>query len=234
MVLRDDEIDSVRRVAIRLGPIAERAVFVGGAVIPLLLTDPAAASPRPTLDVDVVIELTSSGKYAELVSQLRSRGFEEDTAANAPACRWLVEGLRVDVMPSDGSILGFTNRWYPAVVSRPTACDLPGGPTIRLVSAPLFLATKLEAFRGRGREDFRASHDLEDLVAVVDGRTELEGEVRSAAARVREFLGTELRALLATPAFVEALPGYLHGDRGSQARLPLIRARLERISHATT
>ena len=47
-----------------------------------------------------------------------------------------------------------------------------------MVTAPVFLATKLEAFRGRGQGDFLFSHDLEDLMAVVDGRAALVEECR--------------------------------------------------------
>ena len=42
-----------------------------------------------------------------------------------------------------------------------------------------------EAFRGRGDEDHQLSHDLEDLVAVVDGRPELLSEVDQADAELR-------------------------------------------------
>jgi predicted nucleotidyltransferase len=44
---------------------------------------------------------------------------------------------------------------------------------IRLITAPFFLATKLEAFQGRGQRDFFASQDLEDVITVVDGRASL-------------------------------------------------------------
>jgi hypothetical protein len=51
--------------------------------------------------------------------------------------------------------------------------NLPRGQKIRVITAPFFLGTKMEAFRGRGRMDFQASHDLKDFVAVIEGRDTL-------------------------------------------------------------
>ena len=59
-----------------------------------------------------------------------------------------------------------------------TTRRLSVGPEIRIVTAPYFLATKLEAFKGRGKGDFLGSHDLEDFVSVVDGREALLLEIR--------------------------------------------------------
>jgi hypothetical protein len=42
-----------------LRPLLGELVFVGGSVTGLLITDEAAASPRPTLDVDAIAEIAS-------------------------------------------------------------------------------------------------------------------------------------------------------------------------------
>ena len=86
-------------------------------------------------------------------------------------------------MPALERVLGFSNRWYRIARKESEERELPGGVRIRAVSAPLFLATKTEAFRSRGRGDFVASHDLEDIIAVVDGRPTLADEVKLAPAR---------------------------------------------------
>jgi len=83
------------------------------------------------------------------------------------------------VMPTTAELLGFGNRWYAAALHHAQERKL-GRLSIRVVSAPYFLATKLEAFDGRGKGDYQASHDLEDLVAVIDGRPEAVEEVASA------------------------------------------------------
>ena len=94
------------------------------------------------------------------------------------------------------------------------------------------LATKLEAFANRGQGDF-VHHDLEDLIAVIDGRPTIEKEIESATPEIREFLAREIARLLASQTFLDSLPGQLRGDSASQARLPGLKARLHRIAHMT-
>jgi hypothetical protein len=84
----------------------------------------------------------------------------------------------------------------------------------------VFLATKLEAFRGRGQGDFLFSHDLEDLMAVVDGRASLLEECRLSPFELRNDLTAQFLELLKTSAFLEALPAFLPPDQASQQRLP--------------
>ncbi|KKR11494.1 MAG: hypothetical protein UT41_C0009G0004 [Candidatus Wolfebacteria bacterium GW2011_GWC2_39_22] len=107
---------------------------------------------------------------------------------------------------------------------------MPSGRTIRLISAPVFVATKLEAFAGRGQGDFMLSHDLEDLLAVVDGRESLLDECRASTPELRGYLGERFRALLQQPPFVNALPGHLPGDAASQERLPELHAKLRELA----
>ena len=107
---------------------------------------------------------------------------------------------------------------------------LPSGRKIRLISPPAFIGTKLEAFHGRGAGDFLASHDLEDIITVVDGRPELSKEVREASFQLREYLVAQIRALLQNHNFLEALPAHLPGDAASQARLPELLSRLRALT----
>lgn len=99
-----------------------------------------------------------------------------------------------------------------------------------MVSAPIFIATKLEAFAGRGKGDFLSSHDLEDLLAVVDGRTTLLEECEASAPDLRAYLAERFDELLRAPAFIDALSGHLPGDAASQARLPDLLRVLKRIT----
>jgi hypothetical protein len=100
---------------------------------------------------------------------------------------------------------------------------------IRFISGPYFLATKLEAFHGRGRNDFRMSHDLEDIVTVIDGRPEIVEEVRFAAADLQKYLSDEFRALSSNRDFREAVPGHLLPDAASQQRLSLVMKRMQQL-----
>src|SRR5580692_691678 len=174
-----------------LGPVLGELVFVGGCATALLITDNAAADVRPTFDIDAIAEITSYAAYTEFSERLRKLGFQEDTSKGAPICRWWQKTTILDVMPLDAKILGFSNTWYEPAMIHSEERELDKGLKIRLVAPAYFCASKLEAFAGRGRKDFAGSRDLEDLIAVVDGRVELVGEIRAAESNVRSYLAKE-------------------------------------------
>ena len=90
-------LDMVAQVARRLGDLREEVVFLGGAVTALLITDPGAPEIRPTDDVDVIAEVISHAAYGKLSERLRKLQFKEDVEEGAPACRWVIDGIKVDV-----------------------------------------------------------------------------------------------------------------------------------------
>lgn len=232
-VRRDDpNLAMLQLVAAGLGPLVEDVVFVGGCAAGLLITDMAAPPTRETRDVDLIAEITTPHDYHELSEQLRKRGFREETRDHAIMCRWQFGEITVDVMPTEASILGFSNRWYTEAMAKAERICLPDGREIRLVAAPWFLATKLEAFYGRGNEDFMASHDLEDLIAILDGRDTIVEEVKQAGA-VRQFLAEAFQTLLSQEAFLEALPCHLPADSGSRERETVILMRMRAIRDLT-
>lgn len=221
----------LERVAEQLGrALLEQLVFVGGAVAGVLITDPALPEIRPTQDVDVICSVIARSDYHELGRQLRQRGFQEDCRPGAPLCRWCINDLILDLMPAQSEILGFSNRWYPLALETAQLQGLPSGRSIRVVTAPVFLATKLEAFHGRGKGDYLFSHDLEDMMAVVDGRASLLEECRLSPPELRNDLAAQFRDLLNTPAFLEALPAFLPPDQASQQRLPDVLMVLQAIT----
>jgi len=215
-------------IAVRLGELRERVMFLGGAVLGLLVDAPSDV--RPTEDVDVVIDLRSQVDRVALDAQLLALGFRPDRSEGAPICRWCLGDLKLDIMPTDAAILGFSNRWYAEALATATPREVAPGVRVKVVGAPYFVATKLEAFFSRGGADFMASHDLEDIIAVIDGRDALIDEVRAASPELRTYLATAFVGLLETPAFIDALPGHLQGDAASQARLPLLLQRLRAIA----
>lgn len=132
-------------------------------------------------------------------------------------------------MPIDAKILGFANKWYsPAIQAAQTVWI--AGSAVRIVTPPYFVATKLEAFHGRGTHDVAMSHDLEDIITVVDGRSELVGEIKSADSALRSYVGSEIGKLLTSSDFVDALSGFLLPDAASQARHSLLVERLKAIA----
>jgi len=171
-------ITMLEQTAAALGTeILASSAFVGGCVVGLLLSDEFTKEQvRATDDVDLIVDVLNYAAYAKLSEDLRARGFKESMHESIQ-CRWRLGELIVDVMPTDEKILGFTNRWYAKAIESAVWHELPSGHRIRVVNAPYFLATKIEAFRGRGNNDYLTSRDIEDIVALVDGREELLGEI---------------------------------------------------------
>lgn len=126
-------------------------------------------------------------------------------------CRWVHKdsGLRFDLMPVQPEVLGLSNRCYPYAVETAEPVQLGPAITIRLVSAIAFVATKLEAFAGRGGGDFLNSHDLEDVLNIADGREELASEMAAAPAALQEAVAAAFHHLLANPDFANVLPGLI-------------------------
>lgn len=214
--------------AAKLEPLLDQIAFVGGCVTGLLVTDLASAPIRATLDVDVIVEAASYGEFTVLEQHLRQLGFRESRMEGAPVCRWVNGDLLLDFMPTDSSILGFSNRWYGPALRQAQRTSI-GAHEIRVITAPYFLATKFEAFHGRGRHDFRMSHDLEDIVTVIDGRAELADELHLTSAEVQKYIGDEFRSLLSNREFLDALPGHLLPDPASQQRLSLVLRRMNQL-----
>jgi len=226
----DPNLLLLESAAAKLRDLIDKVVFVGGATLGLHITDPGAAPVRPTNDVDVIAEIATIVEYFDFSENLRAYGFREDTREDAPACRWLNDSLVLDVMPVEKSVLGFSNRWYKDSLQSAQTTVLPNGLSIRVISVVYFLGTKIEAFRGRGNQDYWASRDLEDCIAVIDGRESILYEVASSASGLRRYLSEAIQQLLSEPHFIDALPGYLMPDEGSQQRLPALLHKLQAIS----
>lgn len=208
-------------VAHALGPVRERVIFVGGCATGLLLTQ--ERPDRIRINVDIVAQALTVHDYHAIEKQVRAQGFSNDMRPNAPICRWVYKNVTLDLMPTVKDILGFANRWYPLALQTADLVTLPSGMNIRLISAPVFIGTKLEAFKDRGKDadgrpDFLGSHDLEDIITVADRRPELLAECRAAAPELRAYLAAEFTALFANPEFEQALSGHLPGDTFSQQR----------------
>lgn len=191
-----------------LGDVLAEVTFVGGCTT-ILLVDPAAfGGVRQTDDVDVIVDVVSLLAYQQLSKRLRRNGFAEDR--EGPICRWIFkEGeavVRLDVMPNSPEILGFSNRWYADAMANAEMHTLPSGTQISVVNPGYFLATKFEAFNGRGKGDYAASHDLEDIIFVLENRVDLMKELYGYPADVKRYLGQQARLLL-NDEFLNVLPG---------------------------
>lgn len=192
-------------------------VFVGG-VTTALYPLAGGVDVRATDDVDCVVDLTSTAEYYGFVARLRACGFSECTDEGAPLCRLVYAGIRVDLVATVDTGIGPTNRWYRDAVKEAALHKLADDLEVRAITPVFFIATKLEAFRGRGRGDYLASHDLEDALTVLAGLPELRDEVASGRTPVAAAVVAELRALRAQEAFIDAVPAHFEGDHAGQAR----------------
>lgn len=222
-------LDWIEMVVQGLGLLADSTVFVGGAVTSLLITDADMKRVRPTKDIDVIVNITRSGYY-KLEDELRMRGFVQMMSGNDPICRWHYGEVMLDIMPTDESILKFVNRWYKSAFKHAVWFELPSGARIRLISAPLFLCTKLEAFADRGQGNFEESHDIEDVVTVIDGRPELTKEVHESPADVRMFLSESFQSLLKSDRFMSSIEWHLPYGAGGLERVSIIEKRMKAIT----
>lgn len=133
-------------------------------------------------------------------------------------------------MPTEGKILGFTNRWYPDGLANTETAVLPDGQKIEVFSAPYLLASKIEAFMDRGRGDFSASQDLEDIVALLDGCLDIKDRILGAPKDVRRYLNEQFRKLLANNGFAESIPGHVLDRANAEIRAARVLALLEELS----
>lgn len=175
----------VERVSAALASVLDQLVLVGGCAAAFLVPPPEDRTLRATDDVDYVIPAFSYGDFAEWENRLRQLGFTE-CPDEGVICRWMINGIRVDFMPVEGRVLGFTNRWYAEAVRDPELFALGSGLQVRVVNVPVFLATKFEAFGDRGGGDYVADSDIEDVITVLAFRPESAKLISEATPDVRE------------------------------------------------
>ena len=207
--------------------LRKRLVFVGGCTTALFITDPITLEDvRATDDVDLIVDLAGYGEWAQLQEQLREKGFFESPEDNV-ICRMRLGELKVDFMPDDATILGFSNQWYAQGIATAVTHPLTAELEIKRLTPDLFVATKLEAYRGRGADDLIISRDVEDILLVVDGREELVAEIQNAESNIRSFIAQEFRALQQHYDFDNFLEGNIRGPEG---RVEIVRDRFAAIA----
>ena len=217
----------LQTVAFGLGELKDEMVFVDGAVAELYADNPAASEIRPTIDVDCVIEISSRLQFAQMEENLRARGFTNDTSEGAPICRWIYKDIKVDVMPTDSSVLGFNNRWYEEGIEIKISKTLPDGTEIFVFPPECYLAAKFEAHKARGGNDLRQSHDFEDIIYILDNCPDILNNISGSNSNVKMYLKEECQNLLENPNITEgiesALP-YGSVEEGTDIILELIQS----------
>jgi len=214
----------------KLDQLDQRFIIVGGAIVGLLVDHPELIDFRPTKDVDILVEVASRIDYSRLEEKLRALGLRHDTSEDAPICRWIVNpSAKLDVLPLNADILGFSSEWFEEAWEHPQKITLEER-NIETISPVYLIASKLAAFTNRGNQDFWMSHDLEDLITVIDGRESIVDEIQHSKKDVREYIANTLCDYLNETDFIQALPAYLDSDLASQERLPSLCQKMDRIA----
>jgi predicted nucleotidyltransferase len=180
--------DAIRAVVDTFGADADAFVFVGACVLGLYARSNGPPL-RATKDVDCISTVMPWVIQEKRLADLCTRGIL--VPDREVQCRYRISGtdLDVDVLSPDGLNVGAVNPWFRRAAARARLYDLGDGRTVKSISPPYFLATKLVALADRG-EDALSSKDAEDIVAalveVPDLLADLESE--GIAAEVQELL----------------------------------------------
>lgn len=208
----DLTLEILRMVTKELKTLNDQLVYVGGSTISLYVTETSAVSIRETNDVDCVVEVSHRNEYETFAKQLRKIGFNEDTDGKV-LCRFKKGSLILDVMPTDTKILGFTNQWYADGYKKSNLVKLDSQ-EIRAFRIEYLIASKFEAFKGRGKGDYRTSHDIEDIVTLFDGRETIAEDLKKAEASVNSYIKQHLEMMIKSSNFVDSLDAHI-SDRGN-------------------
>lgn len=213
-------LERLEHIAGGMDDLNEKVVYVGGSACGLYATDTAAVDPRPTNDVDCVVEIFSYQEYNTFNELLRQRKFRNDIEPGAPICRWIYQDEVVDVMPDDENILGFSNRWYRPGFKNREPYILPSGKTIYILPVTYYVATKLDAILSRGGHDLRVSHDFEDVIYVLNYCPEFVERVEHEDEALKKYLKEQFTSLLQRPNIQEEIECAL--PLGEEERVELI------------
>lgn len=175
----------VETVAKALEEINDEVIYVGGAIIGLYATEDGADLPRPTTDIDIIVQISTYSQMDELRERLANKKIYP-AAEETIMYRYTYEGVLIDFIPTKDTPLGPTNRWFKLGFERAYPVTI-GDTIIRILPVSLFLATKWEAYMNRG-DDPRMSHDFEDIVYVLDNNPNLIEDVSQAEKEVQDFL----------------------------------------------
>ena len=199
----------VAQVANGLQELKDKMVFIGGAVISLYTDDPAAEEIRPTSDIDMTINLANYIEWAQMQERLAELGFYPDPQGQS-ICSYKYQDIAIDIMPADDSNIGISNIWYKPGFKYLQKIALEDGTSINILPAPYFLATKLEAFKDRGKNDFYGSHDFEDIIYLIDNRTTIVEEILTADEEIRQYIKEELTLIKNHKQADEILAMHIH------------------------
>jgi hypothetical protein len=215
---RTISIAVVAEVAAALKEIKKDMVFVGGAVLSLYTDDPAADEIRPTQDIDMTINIINLSHWEKVQEQLAALGFYPDPMGHA-ICSYRYNNIAVDIMTTEEGPLGPSNRWFKIGFENLRTAKAKDQ-EVNILSAPCYLAAKFEAFNNRG-SDYRTSHDIEDIIYILDNRMEIAEEIAIDDSRIAQYIKEQLQKITHEGMMQEVLVAHIHPLMLAE-RLPIV------------
>ncbi|MEO7175760.1 MAG: hypothetical protein ABIV51_07825 [Saprospiraceae bacterium] len=200
-------VTRIKAVSNALKALNVKVVFVGGSTVSFY-SDRPSLEVRPTDDVDLLVEILNYKERTQIEERLRILGFSHDLESGI-VCRYLIEGITVDIMPTEDPSIGFTNIWYSEGFKFSVQYVIDDQNIIEILDAPYFVATKFEAFGSRGRNDGRTSEDFEDIIFVLENRKAIWEEMNNAGTDLKNYLKAKFRNLLSNNNIVEWVSGHI-------------------------
>ncbi|WOD44193.1 hypothetical protein [Hwangdonia lutea] len=216
----------IQRVAQALGELNNEVIYVGGATVSLYINDPAADDVRPTKDIDISIKIISITHLEEIREKLVEKGFKQ-SADLGVICRFKLDNILVDVMGTKPVGWAPANPWFELGFEHKEQIQLDEH-TINIMPLPYFLASKFVAHADRGGNDPRMSHDFEDIIYILDNRTDWHEIVISANNKVKAYLLQQFQNILESNRMQEAILGNLYYET-QETRYKMIMTKIQSL-----
>jgi len=201
-------IGVIKKIARALGELNEQVIYVGGATVGLYINDPAADDVRPTKDVDISLSIATIAELEKIRVELTRRKFTQ-TAEDNVICRFRYEDVKIDVMNTKSIGWAPANPWFAPGFALKEKIKIEEQ-MIQILPLPYFLASKFAAYNSRGKNEPRTSHDFEDIIYVIENRTDIAEHIIAAPEDVKPFLLKEFESILKDRAKQEAILGNLY------------------------
>jgi len=201
-------IGAIQTIARALGELNEQVIYVGGATVGLYINDPAADDVRPTKDVDISLSIATIAELEKIREELIRKKFIQ-TAEDNVICRFRYTDVKVDIMNTKAIGWAPANPWFAPGFALRERVKIEEQ-IIQILPLPYFLATKFSAYHDRGGNEPRTSHDFEDIVYVLENRTDIVEKIIAASEDVKPFLKSEFESILKDRAKHEAILGNLY------------------------
>ena len=202
--------------------------FLGGSVLSLLVNDPTVDAIRVTKDVDVIVGVRTRREFHREERELEARGFRHDTSEAAPICRWVADDIVVDVLPVRKEVLGWRSRWFEEALGAAKIVQIEGH-SVKVISAPFFVALKLEAFEERGKGDFISSTDFEDVICLFNGRDSVVDEILSEEV-VGRGICQKFAKYISNDDLADAVLGFVQTENCPEKRFETIMAAFRKLA----